>query len=144
MPLAAIDALLDEVGQLEDPELEHEAYRRELGAVSLVLRRDCHGALRRLEAEFSPARRDALVAHLAPLVGRWLTIVPRTFDLADVPALGRLSLLAGRLDVAVRLEPRRELLRELLERVTAPLPDDQRPPAEARVEARVEKDPRPC
>lgn len=132
MGCTALDAFLDEVGVLEDPDLEHEDHRCVLGAVSLVLRRDCHGALRRLEAEFPPEQREPLRARLAPLVGPWLTIVPARFDLADVPALGRLSLLAARLDVAVRLAPERERLRRLLELVTTPSPttdpvDDEGP-----------------
>ncbi len=123
----ALDNFLDEVGQLEDPDLEHEAHRCDLGGgVSLVLRRDCHGALRRLEADFAPERRDLVRRGLAPLVGEWLTVLPGRFDLADVSALGRLSLLAARLDVAVRLSPRRELLRELLERITTQ-PDREAP-----------------
>ncbi len=119
MRAAALDIFLDEIGTLEDPDLENEAYRREFGGVSLVLRRDCHGALRRLEADFPAGDRDRLRERLTPLVGAWLTVLPGRFDLADVPALGRISLLATRLDVAVRLSPRRELLRELLDLVTA-------------------------
>lgn len=114
----ALATFLEAVGTFEDPDLEHEQHRFVQGSVSLVLRRDCHGALRRIEAEFPGEARVHLRERLSAL-GAWLAVVPGRFDLLDVPSLGRLSLLQERLDVAVRLAPRRERLEELLERVVA-------------------------
>ncbi len=112
-----LSELLDEIGKLEDAERKHEAHAAEVGRVSLVLRRDCHGALRKLEARFprelAPRVRERLATAAA-----WQSVAG-CFDLADVPGLGNLYLVGDQLNVALRLEPERARVVSLLEALAA-------------------------
>lgn len=110
---AALETFVSEIGQLDDPARRHEEHRTELGQVSLVLRRDCHGVLRKLEARFPAVLGPRVREHLAPRVS-WKSVAG-CFDLADAPRLGNLYLLPDQLNVALRLEPERERVIQLLE-----------------------------
>lgn len=129
---AEIDGFLAAVGALADPEREGEQHRLALEGVELVLRRDCHGALRRLHASFAPDRRAGLRAAL-PAPGGWTTVAADALELADAPGLGRLYLLADRLELHARLAPRPELLRTLL-RTFAGAPPSPGPSPQAALE----------
>lgn len=110
---ASLDRFLAEVGAVADGDRKHETHGLELGGVSLVLRRDCHGVLRKIEARFpgdAGPRVRAAVRELAP----WRS-VGGAFEIADVPGLGSFFLLPDQLNVALRLEPERERVVRLVE-----------------------------
>ncbi len=107
---------LEEIGRMKDPALEDEVHRAEVGRSEFVLRRDCHGALRKVEVRFPAEAREAVRANVARIAALQV-VVPGTLEIADVSALGKLYLLADQLNATLRLEPERGRVVELLDAV---------------------------
>lgn len=114
-----LEALRSTVGTFVDADRAHDTVRHRLGDSTLILRRDCHGALRRMEIRIPPQRRSQLKDVLRG-TQRWMEVTP-LLAWQDRKGLGRLHLGPDSLEIAFRLEPDQTQLHELLSTITQDL-----------------------
>lgn len=106
--------LLDEVGRPVDPDNPHDVHRVSVGPFDLVLRRDCHGVLRKMEVSFPNEMREVVRERVC--ARGWQVVAPGDLDLLDIAGLGKLYLLSERLDIVFRMNAAREIVTRFVSR----------------------------
>ena len=105
--------IMDLVGEPADEDLCDEMHRFSLNECALVLRRDCHGRLRRLEINFDEQRLPRVRARLGAL-GAVRDLVPGQLMLLDLPGVAQVHLAPTRMSAVLRLNVQRAGVQELL------------------------------